>query len=449
MELVQKIEQQLSGQQLINLRLLQMNVMDLTAYIEEQARSNPVIDVLYEQAELERINRAAVDGQPGSWDNDVYERYTAISSDDGYDPLRTIGDAGGLEETLSNSLCLQIDCFRIPEPLASRMKYLAFCLDDSGYLRIGLSELSKEQGCTEGELEEALKKLQEISPPGIAARSLSECLGLQLRRQGADTVTVAAAEGFLEELAARKYQDVAAELGISVDEVREIKKKIAGLNARPGLVFASSAPTVYVVPEIFVEKQGDEFVLNVNEKKRHFFSLNDYYCKLLKTTEDEEVRTYLKEKIRQARFLRWGIEQRESTLRRCAAYIFERQKAFFSEGSSALVPLSLADAANALDLNISTVSRTVQNKYLSYPGGIVPLSYFFVRKANTSQPDSLAAANLAVCERIRKMIADENKHHPLSDQAICDRLRSEGIRISRRTVAKYRSKMKIPAAAER
>lgn len=451
MDISQRLEQQLSGQQLINLRLLQMNAMDLDAYVEELAKSNPVIDPIPELTESDWLVPFAIgsaEAQSTAKYDEFYDSHYTVQDDD-YDPFRQIGNGGGLEETLQNTLCLQIDCSAGGEPLIGRMKYLACCLDDDGYLRMDLTELAEELACSPKDLEDALKKLQRIAPPGVGARSVEECLSLQLRRKNADSKAIEVAEKYLKELARKQYQFIAAQLDLSPDEVRKIKQQIAQLEARPGAVYGAGTQTAYVIPEVFVEKQEGRFVLCVNEKERRYFSINSYYCELLEKSDDEEVKAYLSEKIRQARLLRWGIDQRQSTLNRCTEFIVRHQEAFFVKGAAGLVPLSLADVAAALDLNISTISRTVQNKYLSYPGGVVPLSYFFVRKASASQPEALTAANLAVCSRIKKMIGDENKKHPLSDQAICDKLKIEGIYISRRTVAKYRDKMSIPAACDR
>ena len=451
MEISQKLELQLTQQQLISLQLLQMNTLDLAAYVEEQALSNPVIEPIRENDAAEgAVPSVSVISREDPFDYDVRNRYYTEQPAAASDPMDNIGHHGGLEETLSASLCLQIECSRKPEPLRSQMRYLARCLDDDGYLRIGLDELAEENGCGADEMEEALLELQQLaSSPGVGARDLGECLALQLRARKADERLVALARDHLDDLAAKRYQKLSKQLGLTQDEIREAKKLLAGLQPRPGAAYAASSKTEYVVPELFVEKDGDDFVLSVRGREKRYFSLDAYYCQLLKTTEDEEVRRYLGEKLQQAELLRWRIDQRMSTLENCTRVILQRQKDFFTKGRKGLKALSLADVADELGLNISTISRAVRGKYLSYPGGVVPLSFFFVHKAGTDSADRSDMGNAAVCEVIREIVADENRKHPLSDQNICSKLAARGIRISRRTVAKYRDKMMIPAAAER
>ncbi len=447
MELSQKLELQLSQQQLISLQILQMNTLDLAAYVEEQAQSNPVIEPIHETDES--LVSVSVKDWEDRYDCDVQNRYYSEQPIDPYDPVSNIAHTGGLEMTLPNALCLLIECLHKPEPLRSRMRFLAHCLDEDGYLRINLEELAAEGGCSTDEIAEALNELQRTAPPGIGARNLSECLALQLKARHADERIVCLARDHLEDLAARRYQLLSSLLGLSEDELHKAKKLLSELQPRPGAAYASTAKAEYIVPELFVEQENGDFILSIRGREKRYFSLDSYYCSLLNTTDDEEVRQYLTDKIQQAKLLRWRIEQRRSTLERCAEVIIKRQKDFFTIGRRGLKPLSLADVASVLDLNVSTISRTIRNKYLAYPGGVVPLSFFFIRKVGSENADQSDTGNVAICEIIKEIIADENKKHPLSDQTICEKLATRGIRIARRTIAKYRDKLRIPPASER
>ena len=228
---------------------------------------------------------------------------------------------------------------------------------------------------------------------------------------------------------------------------------IRTLNPRPGGGFAARENLVYINPDLFVVNFPDHFELLTNDYFFPDLNISGYYCRMLKSTEDNEVKDYLMGKVRQAKWVVHSIEQRRSTLLRCAECILELQEEFFRRGPGHLKPMCLADIAQKVGVHESTVSRTVRDKYLQCASGVYPLSYFFSRslgapaarpgtEENASSPDFAKAL-------LKKLIGGEDKHKPLSDQKLCERMAREGCELSRRTVAKYRDELGIPSTTGR
>lgn len=452
MALQQEQAQQMSWRQLQSVRVLQMSQRELEDYLQQQAEENPVID----PESLERSATVDLEEEKGflqrlRWleENDVQNRFLHSGSDeDGADPLARIETAGGLEPSLSRFLRFQIDALRLRRDKMRLLRILASSLDENGYLHTPLEELAARLSLPLSRLEEALRELQRLDPPGVGARDLAECLSLQLERQGETGPVLAIARHYLTDLAQSHYRHIAAQLGIEPEAVREAKQRIQSLDPRPGSAFAASSDTAYVVPDLAVQKEGECYVVRMRESGRVPFQFSSYYRQLWEETEDPEVRRYLSEKLQQARDTLFAIEQRKSTLLRCAEFLVERQEGFLREGEQALLPLTLADVASELGLHESTVSRALKGKYIQCAGGVYPLSIFLSRQAS-SCPEQGEISGKAARALLRELIEGEDKRHPLSDQALSERMKQKGCPISRRTVAQYRQEMNIPSTVGR
>ena len=353
---------------------------------------------------------------------------------------QTDGDLEGLAAFLRD----QLHRLRLPKPLSALCTYLAELVDEDGYLSQedldGLAGLSIPQALTD----QALETLQGLDPPGVGARSLSECLLLQLsRRGGADPVAMDIAARFLPELGRKHYAAIAQKLGVEVDAVRRAELTIAALEPHPGRAFQPAEPTAYIRPDVFVAELEGELKVILNESYLPRVSVNDYYLRLLKSSDEKETRDYLRQKLQQAKWLLDSLARRGSTLRRCAEAVLAAQRPFFSGETAQLAPMTLSQLAERLELHPSTVSRAVRGKYLQCRQGTYPLRYFF------SQPVSGGVSRQAAKQTLLSLVREEDARRPLSDQALCRLLADRGIRVARRTVAKYRLELGIGSSAAR
>lgn len=444
MELRQAQTQTLSQRQLYSVELLRLGSLELDAYVRELAQENPLIEVVEGQSPAPGLERNDwTDRLRWLEDNDRQNWFYQQFSDEELDPLARVGTGGGLEETLVSFLSRQLDRMKPEEELRQAVKYLIYCLDDDGYLRTPLKELSEKFPLSK--LEEALRVLKTLEPAGVGAADLSQCLALQLERIGETGPALAIVRDHLDALARRHYRAIASALNVTEAQVEQARRTIRELDPRPGSVFQSVGQVHYAQPDLIVEEQEGRFVVKSARGERQPFRVSRYYRGLLQNSEDKEVQDYLSEKMRQAENLLWAAEQRESTLMRCAQVIATRQSGFFRDGPEALLPLGMAEVAAELELHESTVSRAVREKYLQCPRGLYPLSYFFARPAGAGEETSAAAAKTL----LRRVVDGEDKRSPLSDQQLSEAMAKEGCQVSRRTVAKYREELGLPCAVGR
>ena len=429
-------ELKLTPQLLQSMEVLQMTSMELLEYIGRCAEENPLLDQSDPpEAAYEELRRQAVwiDGGLGNRATFAYEE-TAMEA----------GREDRNLESLSAFLRDQLHRLRLSKPLSALCGYLAELVDEDGYLSQedldGLSAMKIPRPLTD----QALDTLQSLDPPGVGARSLSECLLLQLSRQRrADPVAMDIAARFLPELGRKHYAAIAQKLGTTVEAVRAAERVISGLEPHPGRAFQGAEPTVYIRPDVFVaELEGDLKVI-LNDYYLPRVSVNDYYLRLLKESDDRETRDYLRQKLQQAKWLLENLERRGGTLRRCAEAALEAQRPFFSGEAGELSPMTLTALAERLELHPSTVSRAVRGKYLQCRRGTYPLRWFF------SRPVSGGVSRQAAKQALLALIREEDRKRPHSDQDLCRLLADRGIFVARRTVTKYRLELGVGSSAAR
>lgn len=440
MELMQMQTQQLNCQQIQGVKLLQMGSLELEQYLRELAQDNPMVDLEGDSA-VHEADDSLLHCLRWLEENDRQNLYYQQMSEEELDPLFRVGNEGGLEETLFRFLSRQLYPMELEQSTANAVRYLASCLDERGYLSAPLRELAESSRIPLPQLEQALEILRGLEPAGVGAETLSQCLELQLRRIRVEGPALDIVRFHLELLAKRHYAAIAAKLNISVEEVKAAEAVIRELDPRPGAVFERAEQIPYILPDIFVEEEGGHYIARSRKPPRPPFQINEYYRKLLLQSSDRQVREYLKEKLQQAKGVLYAVEQRESTVLRCAQAIVDAQTDFFRLGPQALSPMRMADVAEALALHESTVSRAVREKYMQCSQGVYPMSYFFSRSAAAKKagPAGTAARLL-----LKQLIDQEDHNAPLSDQKLAGLLEQAGCPISRRTVAKYRSEMNIP-----
>jgi len=314
-------------------------------------------------------------------------------------------------------------------------------IDDYGYLKASVDELSFSTNIPADRILEVLKVIQSFHPPGVGARNLRECLLLQLERAGREkTLEYKIVRDFMEALGKRKVPEIARGLGVNVEQVQTALARIGHLEPRPGRDFLPDDER-YISPEIFVQKIGEEYVVTTNnEQIPHLRISNTYKDLMAQANSSPEVRDYIREKIRAGKFLIKSLQQRQQTILNIGKEIVARQREFMEKGVACLKPMTMVQVAEAVHVHETTVSRAVSNKYIDTPQGLFELKYFFTSGIQTANG---GVSNTSVKDMVADLFAKENSGKPLSDQEIVRMLQEKGIVIARRTVAKYRAELNI------
>jgi RNA polymerase sigma-54 factor len=326
--------------------------------------------------------------------------------------------------------------------------HLIDLVDEAGYLREPLEEVAARLGCPITVVEGVLERLQQFDPPGVFARSLKECLALQLREAGRLDPAMAALVEHLELLAAAHFATLAQACGVPEDDLPEMIATIKALYPKPGLAFAAE-PVAAVVPDIFVQPTSDGWRVELNGATLPRVLVNhSYYVELSRRATDKPAKAYLIERLQSANWLVKALDQRARTLLKVAEAVVAHQLPFLDHGVHRLRPLLLRDIAEVTELHESTVSRATADKYLATPRGNFPFRYFFSNALPAIGGGASHAAE-AIRQQIKAMIDREDPTKVLSDDQIVEALRRLGVAIARRTVAKYRESLAIPSSVER
>jgi RNA polymerase sigma-54 factor len=344
--------------------------------------------------------------------------------------------------SLQETLLEQVRESHLPEEQWPIAEMIIGNIDDYGYLKATAEELSSSTGLPPERILEVLKTIQTFDPPGVGARNLQECLLLQLERTGQqDTLEYRIVKDFMEALGKRRIPEIARGTGCEIDQVQEALQRIARLEPRPGRAFLPDNDQ-YVLPEVFVQKMGNEFTVTTNnEHIPHLRISNTYKDLMSQVGNSTEVRNYIREKIRAGKFLIKSLHQRQQTILNIAREIVKRQHGFMEKGVSLLKPLTMVQVAEVVGVHETTVSRAVSGKYMDTPQGIFEMKYFFTAGIQTASGNGMS--NTSVKEMIAEIFKKEDPTKPLSDQEVVKMLKEKGIVIARRTVAKYRTELNI------
>jgi RNA polymerase sigma-54 factor len=315
-------------------------------------------------------------------------------------------------------------------------------IDDRGYLRATVAELAFSTNIDSEKIESVLKVVQSFHPAGVACRDLRECLMLQMERADkTNTLEYRILERCFDALGKRKLPEISRALSADVVDVQEAIAKIALLEPNPGRDFVSDNQQ-YVVPEIFVNKVGEEYVVSSNNDQVPHLRISNHYKDLMAQAQSSpEVREWIRDKIRAGKFLIKSLHQRQETILNIAREIVKRQREFMEKGVSALRPMTMVQVAEVVGVHETTVSRAVSGKYMQTPLGVFEMKYFFTSGIKTASGEGMS--NTSVKDLINEMIKVEDPSKPLSDEEIVKLLSAKGIVIARRTVAKYRSELNI------
>ncbi|MDY3281736.1 RNA polymerase factor sigma-54 [Dysosmobacter sp.] len=437
--------QTLSPLQQQSLAVLSLPLPELQEYILEEIRDYPLLEVRARQAEsLSSIVESARREESHSGENDR-EREASFRSRDGewVDPLTFLGT----KISFTEDLIQQVSVLDLPKELLSRCIYIIYSLSPRGYLQDSDEELARQMGVSVYDARQAVYVVQSLSPDGVGARDLSECLVLQLAQSPYfNEYTVRIAKDHLQDLAAGRYDRIGRALGISSKEALRWCNEIRKLNPIPSEGYHAHGYTQFVVPEAFVTMEPEGVTVRMNDESMPAVVLPEEYLSLPEAGDDPDARRFLKEHQQRAALLQKQIDMRGTTLERVIVCMAQLQPEFFRSGRQALRPMTMQQVADRLNVHISTVSRAVSGKYIDTPMGVVALRSLF----SAPLPAQGAAVSAAgVKERLRELIRREDKNHPLTDSQLCGALRGQHIQISRRSVANYRCELGIPPAAAR
>ena len=449
-----KQTQTLSQRMIQSAEILQMTSQELNTYINERALENPVIEIVEPPTAEEQ--RESIEQQEwlNSFNEENYYLYQRQNNDDDYDFKSSWNINTDDGETLQDYLWSQLITENFTDQETEIIKFMLECLDNKGYLEESIETIASYFGTDTEIVEDLLSDLQALDPSGVCARTLEECLKLQLERRDMLTpVLESIIDNCLEMVAKNQIPAIARKLRLSPTETAGYCQIIKSLNPKPGVSFSSRDQLRYIIPDVTIVKFKDHFDILLNESMYPTIELNSYYRQMNQNPESSELKEYLGNKIRQAEWVKQCVTQRGKTLMQVSRAILEHQEEFFTFGPAHLNPLRLADIAQELDIHESTVSRAVSKKYLQCSWGVYPMNFFFSRSvavqesSSESGTQSVTAADIK--RVLREIIEEENKKKPYSDRLLGEKLAERGISISRRTVAKYREEEGIADASGR
>src|SRR5256886_4303754 len=452
------------------IQLLQLSTLELQEVVQKELLENPLLEELPETPE-------ATDGQPANeatptpTTDPITPEVPPRDSERGTDDLPFDLTAVMFDDHEERSLVAQEDRdelpfenmvrsvssltdyldeqlrFAVEDPAVRRIgNEIIGNLDEDGYLRAEVSEIAARCQTTVEDVEKVLALVQAFDPPGVAARSIQECLLIQLKSDpNPDPVSVEIVEQYFDDLTKRRYPDIARALKLSLDRVMESVEEIMSLEPKPGRRFGGS-DSRYIVPDVVVHKMGNEYVVVLNEDGIPRLRVNSLYRSLLRNSGDE-ARAYVEQKLRSAVWLIKSVDQRQRTLRKVTQSIVKFQREFLDKGLPYLRPLSLRDVGEDIGMHESTISRVTTNKYVETPQGLFELKYFF--HSGIASGDGEMVSSVSVKKMIQDLLANEDATKPLSDQEVAGILKGRSLTIARRTVAKYREELGILPSHQR
>jgi RNA polymerase sigma-54 factor len=457
------------------IRLLQLSSLELEQEIQLQLDSNPLLEKVEEQSNLESLSTSEVEPDQKDLTNELNADHLPddlpvdTDWDDVYTHQPTSLGAAEYEErednrqghlSLQQHLIEQVNLLHF----SKIDKLIAHCiidsLDDKGFLEVEISEITTsvqhllqsmgyEEEIEDDEVLVVLKHIQRLEPIGVGSRNLAECLIVQLDNLPASTPCRNDAIKLLQHyelLITNELPRLIKQTGLNPDQLRCAVDLLKTLKPHPGLEF-QDRESDYQVPDVVVLKKNDCWQVMLNPDAMPKLRVNSFYANMIRRADQSDDNQYLRNQMLEAKNFIKSIDERHKTLLKVATCIVEHQKAFLEIGAEGMKPLVLRDIAEEVELHESTVSRVTTNKYMLTPRGLFELKYFFSSHVGTTSGGE--ASSTAIRAKIKKLISEENIRKPLSDNAIANMLKEEGIDVARRTVAKYRESLHIPSSSER
>ncbi|HGM1358295.1 TPA: RNA polymerase factor sigma-54 [Clostridioides difficile] len=422
-----------------SLSILNMSKLELEEEIKREAENNPLVEVeksgeinweeyIKDMDRSRRLDRTEISYNP---DNEVNLENLVKYSSNLYEDLK-----------------FQISLYKLTDKELEVCEYIIDSLDEDGYLRTEEKVIVDTLKIDEELFEKCLISVQQLEPSGVGARSLSECLMIQMASLGIyNEILEEIVTKDLNLIANNKYKEISKKYNMSLQKCVELINIIKTLDPKPGRT-CSVEKSVYIQPDVTVEKIDDEFIVYLNEKDSYQIRINSYYKEILKNSQsDESAKEFIKERLNSATGLMKNIESRKTTVLKIAEEIVKAQDEFLRKGTKYIKPLKMKDIAEKLEFHESTISRGVNGKYMLTPFGVYEFRYFFSSAIETENNEM--ASSTSIKKIIKETIKDENKKKPLSDDHISKLLKEKGINVARRTVAKYREELGIPSSSKR
>lgn len=449
------------------IKMLQLNRMELESEIRRELDENPVLEEGTDsnkgeevveagsvekstlEEHLERSDQDPRKTDEFDWENYVDSNYKPPTGSSGIEEINNYENIMSTSETLFDHLMWQVGLSGFDEEEEKIAEILVNFIDEDGYIKIPFEQIAEEEKVTVQQLEEVLPFVQEFDPPGVGARSLQECLIIQAKHLEEDTNDlVQMIQTQLKNLEKKNFEGIAKEMNVALEDVIEMSKIIYSMDPKPGRLFSVSE-TQYVTPDVYVYKVGEEYMVSLNEDGLPKLRISNFYKTVLQSGGKgaDKTQDYIQEKLKSALWLIKSIHQRQRTIYKVTESIVKHQQEFFEKGREFIRPMILRDIANDIGMHESTVSRVTTAKYVHTPQGIFELKYFFNSGISRTDGDSLASES--VKHKIRDLVAAEDAKNPLSDQQLVELLKKDGLKIARRTVAKYRELLKILPSSKR
>lgn len=413
--------------------LLQYSSQELLEFLENKAMENPLL-------QIESGNVQTMDPQ--------YDRVKKVKKAAQVDKQNWLEQIAKKETSLVDYLFSQIDFRFYDDSIKKVLTFLINSLDENGYLHIASDEVATILSVSFQEVEEAIQIIQDLEPAGVGARNLQECLLFQINREEEkkELATTIISDYFLL-FAEKKWKLIAKHLGVELKQIQEVFDYVQSLNPRPASDFYSEQAT-YIIPDIIIKWDGTDFSVSVFDEVLPKIQFNDRYFHKFHSTDDDKVKRFLQEKRQDYQWIMRSLEQRKETLIKVALKMIEKQQDFFIHGPNHLKPMTMKEISEELDIHESTVSRAVREKYAQTPFGTIELKSFFSSTIKTTSDEDTSSSQ--VKKEISLLIDTEDKLKPLSDQDLVALLKANnGIVVSRRTIAKYRDQLGIPASSKR
>lgn len=443
--------------------LLQYSSLELADYIQEEITSNPLLEI----QEKEESDENGINGKntadtsetldknekaPFEWE-DYFNDYEPYYRRGPSEPYNRDQESTSFEQfvsgesTLHEHLSFQLLMSAVDKKQKAIADYLIGNLDSNGYLQGELAEHACFLGVEEKEVEKTLKLLQTFEPAGVGARNLQECLLIQIKeRDKVPALAETVIRDFLPGIARGNFREMAQKLNVCQKELQEAVDFIRTLNPKPGANHGGAGETKYIVPDVTVEKVEDEYIIIINDNVPHLV-VSPFYRSLLKRQGEDGLNSYIKKRLDSALWLIKSIEQRRQTLYRVTGEIVDVQKPFLEKGIRHLRPLTLKEIADEVGIHESTVSRATANKYVQTPRGLYPLKFFFSSGINGTEGEPHSVVSIK--SYLKEIVENEDPGSPHSDQRMAEMLKAQGMKVSRRTITKYREELGIPASFKR
>jgi len=460
-----------SPQQVLLSSLLQLPALSLEHKIKLELEMNPLLE-LDEEMEMELEEEIDEEGatdldedtddeaeeEPENDAMDDFEKEeidweSILNDEDNYEFKMPKDDSAEVFErpevaqtTLPEHLLSQLNMLPLSEDEIMIGEYIIWNINEHGYLSYDADLIAINLDVDRDEVEKVLKIIQQFDPVGIGARTLQECLLIQMEESDPnDEIAIDILRDHFEDFTNKRYEKITKKMDLTLDDIRRVIEVVTKLNPKPGEGYVLLHQNV-IVPDLVVEKEDDEFKISMNDWNIPHLRINNSYKKLLlnKKKSSKETRDYIRQSLESARWLINSIHQRRATILRVMETIIEQQREFFERGKDFLKPMILKDIADEIGMDISTISRVTNGKYVQTEHGVFELKYFFSERIHSDAGDDVS--NKKIKSIIKGIIDEEDSNKPLNDQKIAEMLKEKGFKVARRTVAKYREQMMIPVS---